>query len=125
MQELGKLGVDISLKVLLGNGSRQLKVHEILFEYRKNTETVESSIFFPPKSMYTPHSRSVGGGNAPFLLVLSNRHKNTRISPVLFRCLNIRCVCVCVCVCVCLLCLPTLQFPPCLPAKCFSKTKFY
>ncbi len=55
MQELEKLGVDdISLKLSLGNGSRQLKVHEILFEYRKNTETVESSIFFPPKSMYTP-----------------------------------------------------------------------
>ncbi len=25
--------------------------------------------------MYTPHSRSVGGGNAPFFVGLPNRHK--------------------------------------------------
>ncbi len=47
IQELGRLGVDdISLKVLLGNGSRQSRVHDILFKYLKNTGTVESSILF-------------------------------------------------------------------------------
>ncbi len=47
MQELGRLGVDdISLKVLLGNGSRQSRVHEILFKYLKNTGTIEVCFFF-------------------------------------------------------------------------------
>ncbi len=42
MQELGRLGVDnISLKALLGNGSRQSRVHEILFKYLKNTGTID------------------------------------------------------------------------------------
>ncbi len=42
MQELWRLGVDdISLKVLLGNGSRQSRVHEILFKYLKNTGTID------------------------------------------------------------------------------------
>ncbi len=39
IQELGWLGVDnISLKVLLGNGSRQSRVHEILFKYLKKKQ---------------------------------------------------------------------------------------
>ncbi len=47
MQELGRLGVDdISLKVLLGNGSRQSRVHEILFKYQKNKETIDVWVFF-------------------------------------------------------------------------------
>ncbi len=47
MQELGRLGVDdISLKVLLGNRSRQSRVHEILFKYLKNTGTIEVCFFF-------------------------------------------------------------------------------
>ncbi len=42
IQELGWLGVDnISLKVLLGNGLRQSRVHEILFKYLKNTGTID------------------------------------------------------------------------------------
>ncbi len=42
MQELGRLGVDnISLKVLLGSGSRQSRVHYILFKYLKNTGTID------------------------------------------------------------------------------------
>ncbi len=47
MQELGRLGVDdISLKVLLGNGSRQSRVHEILFKYLKNKRTIDVCFFF-------------------------------------------------------------------------------
>ncbi len=47
MQELGRLGVDnIYLKVLLGNGSRQSIVHEILFKYLKNTGTIDRINFF-------------------------------------------------------------------------------
>ncbi len=42
IQELGWLGVDkISLKLLLGNGSRQSRVNEILFKYLKNTGTID------------------------------------------------------------------------------------
>ncbi len=42
IQELCWLGVDnISLKVLLGNGLRQSRVHEILFKYLKNTGTID------------------------------------------------------------------------------------
>ncbi len=47
MQELGRMGVDdISLKVLLGNVSRQSRVHEILFKYLKNTGTIDVCVFF-------------------------------------------------------------------------------
>ncbi len=42
IQELGRLGLDdISLKVLLGNVSRQSRVHELLFKYLKNTGTTD------------------------------------------------------------------------------------
>ena len=40
-QELGRMGVDtISIKVLLGNGIRQSRIHELLFKYLNKTGIV-------------------------------------------------------------------------------------
>ncbi len=68
MQKLGRLGVDhISLKVLLGNGSRQSRVHSMLFKYlEKHRNHRYNLVFLFFVFLIYVHSRSVGGGNEPF-----------------------------------------------------------